>query len=111
MCSLCAGLGGSRYWTDAAGQDAFRRHGRKVTLRSEREERVRLLDRVLGVYGVTIKDWGGNSYLLEDSQGRRQNVYNLAGIWEVLDRMTGRPCDPLDPVLLEHLSNPLETRE
>jgi hypothetical protein len=108
MCSLCAAFGGSRFWTDAAGHDGFRHNGGKVTLRSEREKRVALLNRLLGAYGINIKDWGGNSYVLQDQKGQRLNVYNLAGIWAAVDTMTGNGCDPLGQEFLEHLSRGLE---
>ncbi|PWR19498.1 hypothetical protein [Zavarzinia aquatilis] len=103
MCGLCAALGGSRYWTDAAGSDAFTRNGGKVTLRAERERRVAFLNRVLDHYGLTVHDWGGNSYVLSDRRGRRENVYNLEGIWSLVDRMAATDCDPLDPALLSRL--------
>jgi hypothetical protein len=104
MCSLCAALGAAREWTDAAGHDAFRYKGGKVSARLERDARVALLDRLLAVHGITIKDWGGNSYLLENRDGQRRNVYNLAGIWAVADELTHTPCDPLDPGFLDSLS-------
>ncbi|MFG1294243.1 hypothetical protein [Xanthobacter variabilis] len=104
MCSLCAALGGSRYWTDAAGREAFSRGGHKVTLREERERRVAFLDRMLAHYGLSIRDWGGNSYVLMDRRGRRENVYNLAGIWALVDTMAATECDPLDPALLARLA-------
>lgn len=103
MCSLCAALGGHRYWTDAAGHEAFRHNEGKVTRRGERERRVTLLNRVLSVYGLSISDWGGNSYVLHDRAGHRRNVYNLAGIWAEVDAMTDAVCDPLDSRLLETL--------
>jgi len=104
MCSLCAALGGSRYWTDAAGHDEFRHNGGKVTLRVEREKRVNFLNHILAISGLSISDWGGNSYVLEDGNGRRENVYNLAGIWDAVDEMVTTPCDPLDADFLEKMT-------
>lgn len=103
MCGLCGALGGSRYWLDAAGQDQFSQGGQKVTLRSERENRIALLGPVLSHYGLAVFDWGGNSYVLTDRNGRRENVYTLTGLWEQVGQMTGQDCDPLDPALLERL--------
>jgi hypothetical protein len=104
MCSLCAALGGSRYWTDAAGHADFEKGGRKISLGDERSRRVGLLNLVLETYGLSISDWGGNSYVLENRQGRSENMYNLAGIWAAADRLAERPCDPLDPALVERLA-------
>ncbi len=104
MCSLCAVLGGSRHWTDAAGQEPFSLDGGRVTLRAEREKRVGLLNRVLAIHGITLRDWGGTSFVLEDGAGRRENVYNLAGIWEAVHGLLGTAADPLDPALLDRLA-------
>jgi hypothetical protein len=104
VCGLCAALGASRNWTDAAGHDAFRRHGGKVTVRQEREARVALLNLLLAPSGLHIRDWGGNSYMLESRDGRRENVYNLNGIWAAVDALIPGGCDPLDPRLLDTLA-------
>jgi hypothetical protein len=104
MCSLCAALGGSRNWTDAAGQAAFAKTGRNVTLRDERSRRVALLNAVLVRYKLTISDWGGNSYVLSDAAGRTANMYTLGGIWSDADRLASEPCDPLDPDLIANLN-------
>jgi hypothetical protein len=103
MCSLCAALGGSRFWVDAAGHEAFSRDGGKLSIRAEREERVRLLGRIAAFYGVSIRDWGGSSYMLETQSGRRANVYTLSGIWSQLEELSDKPCDPLEPALLSYL--------
>jgi hypothetical protein len=100
MCSLCAALGASRHWTDAAGHDGFRARGGKVTVRAEREQRVAILNRILNARGLTIADWGGNSFILEDQTGRRRNIYNLAGIWAQVHDLSGEAMDPLEPALL-----------
>lgn len=110
MCSLCSALGASRYWTDAAGHSAFRRNGGKVTRRQEREARVALLNQMLVPSGVCIKDWGGNSYLLQTRDGRRQNVYNLNGIWAAVETLTSGKIDPLEQHFIDTLTRVIETR-
>lgn len=103
MCGLCSALGSSKEWTDAAGRPEFEKAGRKVTRRAERERRVAHANNVLRFYGLELRDWGGNSYVLSNAAGRSENMYNLLGIWEAADRLAGRPCDPLDSMLLEAL--------
>jgi hypothetical protein len=105
MCSLCAALGGSRYWTDAAGQPGFEKSGLKLSLMTERRRRVALLNRILALYEARICDWGGSSYVLEDQTGRAENIYNLAGVWAQVDQLANRLCDPLDPALIEKLNS------
>ncbi len=76
LCSLCAALGASRNWTDAAGQAAFSRMGNPVTLREERGRRVALLNAVLQQYGLSIADWGGNSYVMSNTRRpQREHVH------------------------------------
>ena len=104
MCSLCAALGGSRYWTDAAGHAEFTDNEGKLTLRKEREKRVTFLAQILSVYGIEIRDWGGNSYVLTGRDGTRHNAYNLAGIWSIMDSIGEKAGDPLDPLLLDRMS-------
>lgn len=107
MCGLCGALGSHQYWTDAAGSADFQRNGMTITRRDERERRLRLINRVLGSRGLVVRDWGGNSYVLEGPRGKVDNVYNLAGIWAAIDAHSGgAPIDPLDP----HLLNELERR-
>jgi hypothetical protein len=103
VCSLCAALGGSRFWADAAGHESFSRDGGKLSIRAERQERVRILSRIAAFYGVSIRDWGGSSYMLESESGRRANVYTLNGIWSQLEELSDKPCDPLEPALLSTL--------
>ena len=104
MCSLCSALGGSRYWTDAAGQGAFEKSSRRLSLITERRRRVALLNVVFEPYHLSISDWGGSSYVVENQSGRTQNVYSLAGIWAEADLLADRLCDPLDPLVIARLN-------
>jgi hypothetical protein len=103
MCGLCGALGSGEYWTDAAGRPEFEAGGRKVVRRHERLQRVVLVDAVLKRYGVTLRDWGGSSYVLTTRNGGVRNVYNLAGIWSVADELADGTIDPLSDSLLDEL--------
>jgi hypothetical protein len=52
---------------------------------------------------VSIRDWGGSSYMLETQSGQRANVYTLSGIWSQLEELSHQPCNPLEPALLSYL--------
>lgn len=103
MCGLCGALGSSQYWTDAAGRPEFEAAGQKVVRRNERARRVALVNAVLRTSQVSVQDWGGNSFVLQNELGKRRNVYNLAGVWSAADELAGRPVDPLDEQLLDEL--------
>lgn len=108
MCSLCAALGGSRSWTDAAGKAAFSSNGHAVSIREERGRRVALLNTVLTHYGLHVSDWGGNSYVMTNSVGQTANMYSLGGIWADADRLAPTPCDPLDKTLIDRLNGTIK---
>jgi hypothetical protein len=103
MCGLCGVLGSGEYWTDAAGRSEFEAAGRKVVRRHERSQRVALVDAVLKPYGLSIRDWGGNSYVLRSASGDTRNVYNLAGVWSAADELAETAVDPLSEPLLREL--------
>ena len=110
MCGLCAALGGSRFWTDTAGQREFAMEGRPVSLMLERSDRVALLNVVLSIMGIRAADWGGSSYALENSAGNTRNAYNLMEIWEKADELSSRPVDPIDPQIIQQLAHEGEAR-
>ncbi len=41
--------------------------------------------------------------MLSGRTGRTEIVGDLAHLWQTAERMLGRPCDPLDPALIERL--------
>ena len=89
MCALCGALR-NEHWADTGG-------GRR-----SRVLRVALLDRVLGPFGLTVREWAGQ-LVLADYKGRTEVVEDLTGLWVAAERLTGSPLDPLDPRLLEAL--------
>ena len=104
MCSLCGVLGGQAHWTDAVG-DASAFPGRQVpqTRFQERQHRVRLVNRILGHYGLSLSDSGGSAFLLSTHTGRTVIVDNLTQMWAAAEELLGRHCDPLDPELMSAL--------
>jgi hypothetical protein len=78
--------------------------GNAVTVREERGRRVALLNTVLQQYGLSIADWGGNSYVMSNAAGHSANMYTLGGIWADADRLSNTPCDPLDAGLIARLN-------
>ena len=106
MCGLCGALGSNQYWTDAAGSSGFQSNGATIARRDGRRQRLSLINRLLNSRKLRIRDWGGNSYVLEDERGNKvDNVYNLAGIWTAVDLHTvGKLIDPLSAELLDEMA-------
>ena len=104
MCGLCGVLGAEVHWTDcAAGPAAFAGRAGSPTRRQERYGRIALANRVLRHYALKLSDFEGRSYVLRSATGRQEVISDLVGIWAAAERLTGRPCDPLDPELIVRL--------
>lgn len=105
MCSLCGIIGGREHWTDsAASPAAFKSRREHHTWHRERQTRTRLLNVVLRPYGLSLKDWSGNAYILRSRTGQTAIVNNLSELWGEAERLSHRDCDPLDPGLLSLLA-------
>jgi len=97
MCALCGVLGGEGHWSDSASApEAFAGRSQPHTRLRERQERARLLNKVLKHHGVVVKDWSGSAYLLTGSTGRTAIVETVGEIWKAVEGISGRPCDPLN---------------
>jgi hypothetical protein len=104
MCSLCAVLGGSGHWTDAAARSGvFTRNVDALQRRRERAHRVACASKVLSYYGLTLSDWQASSFLLSTATGKTELVEDLGHLWAAAERLLGRNCDPLDPDLIYRL--------
>jgi len=92
MCGLCGILGVAEHWTDSAG-------GAAASRQADRQHRARVANAVLGVFGLKLADWM-NRYTLTGPTGRSAVIDNLGAVWPMAERLTGRPCDPLDPAVI-----------
>ena len=89
MCALC-GVLRNEHWADAGA-------GRRA-----RVIRAALLERVLAPSGIGVREWAGQ-YVVADGKGRAEVADDLAGLWAAVERLAGKPLDPLDPLLLDAL--------
>lgn len=104
MCALCGVLGGSDHWTDAAARPGvYSRAVNSLQRRRERARRVVLANHVLAHYRMQLADWQGAAFVLSTATGKTEIVDNLTHLWAVAEQLSGRPCDPLDPALLDRL--------
>ena len=103
MCGFCAMVTGQAHWTEA-GSDAA-----SGDLRGDRERRlarlyrVQLANAVVAHYGCGIEDWALGEYIVRSQTGRSEMVPALPQVWQMVERIAGRPVDPLDPALLARL--------
>lgn len=97
MCGLCGEFGGSDHWS--AGTDAT---GAGGTPTLERRARAALANEVLKLYGLTLDEWAGR-FTLRSRTGKMAMVEHFGAIWPEAEKLTGKPCDPLDPAVIEQM--------
>lgn len=103
MCMLCGAWSGKRQWgSDGLGG---------IADRPERQHRDQLVVRILAHYGLELKPWKGDGYLVARPMGPAQHVQDLSGLWLAIERATGTKCDPLAPGLLHSLVGGKDERE
>jgi hypothetical protein len=96
MCEVCAVFGVGAHWSDAAAHISDTEiAGGILSLRGERRRRLDLINRLLSSGRMSVSDWDGESYCLEDSAGRTRVVADLSMLWNVAEEMSGRAFDPL----------------
>lgn len=105
MCVLCGQLFTEIHWSERLLDPAHVSQGEGETLRrQDRYVRTRLIKSVLAHYGIDVRDdLSATSYVLDNRKGVQLVVSGVAELWPAATRMIGRPPDPLDGALLDHL--------
>jgi hypothetical protein len=68
----------------------------RPTVRARSARAVGLLNRIARSRGATVSDWQGSAWLVAGATGAQEVVASLGLVWAALDRVAGRPIDPLD---------------
>lgn len=95
MCGLCGLLGEELHWSDPLADTLPRRR--------ERLQRIAAINQVLMPFRLKVSDVQGTSYLLQGATGRQELASGLDQLWLQAETILGRPLDPLDPRVLDHL--------
>ena len=107
MCSLCGILGGRGHWTESqSSPEVFAGRGEVHTAGRERQHRTRILNVILGHYGLALSDWTAGRSVLRSATGRTVLVENVGELWPAAERLAGRALDPLEAPLLDMLGSP-----
>ena len=108
MCALCGVLGGAEHWTAAFPRSGvFTRDTSAASRRRERIRQVAAANRVLRHYRVNLADWQGAAFVVSTATGKTEIVDNLGHLWTTVERLTGKPCDPLDAELISAMERDL----
>ena len=117
MCVLCWQFLSEGHWTEEVFEEEDNAatgtvgSARERARRRDRYQRTRILNQILGHYGLHLDDWHSRSYILSDRKGSTVLVRDLGEIWPAAQQLTRRRLDPLDPQLLAALGQPATTRE
>ena len=68
-----------------------------------RLKRIKLLNEILGFYGLKIADWQGSKFVLSDKKGQSVIVNDLGDLWDKAKDLAKREIDALDNKLLAFL--------
>jgi hypothetical protein len=102
MCALCGVFGNEDHWTNNLAASFS---GAPTTHRARRLARVAAANVVLTQFGLALRDWEGAKYQLSSGTGNIDIVDNLAQIWQAAERILGKACDPLDPLLIARMEH------
>lgn len=112
MCVLCGDSITHLHWTEESrhasavggSQENSQNTDPQGSLRRERIHRARFADRLVGFYGLRLRETPGRDYQLSDGKGRSTLVGDLGELWPEAERLAGRPVDPLDHGLVRSLT-------
>jgi hypothetical protein len=105
MCILCGDLVGEPHWTERNLQSRpTGGFAGESDRRQARFRRTRVLNRILGVYQLSVyEDLSGTQYVLGNGKGAQEVVQHVGQLWPAADKLAGRRLDPLDAGLLAKL--------
>jgi hypothetical protein len=104
MCALCGVFAGPGHWSDATARDGiYTRNHTPQERRRERANRIRIANVILKTYGLRLEDWQSQAYVLRTLTGKSEVFDSLNHLWPMVEKLTGRRCDPLDEELIVQL--------
>ncbi|OAM29199.1 hypothetical protein A7P95_04435 [Eikenella longinqua] len=93
MCGLCGLFGEQNHWSTRLEHSS--QSSDAVLRRRLRAQRTACLNRMLAPQRLTVSDWQGSSYQISSATGKTELADNLSQIWLAVEKITGRPFDPL----------------
>lgn len=99
MCGLCGILNHADHWTSGPKDADDAGISRPA---ADRHMHALAANDILSLFGLKLGSWAGR-YTLRSSTGKTAVVDNLGAIWVEAEKLTGHPCDPLDPAILAKL--------
>ncbi|WP_270583591.1 hypothetical protein [Bacillus smithii] len=108
MCVLCGEFVSEVHWSDylvnTSGHSNVIVGDHQRDRKRRRIHQAKIANEILSHYGLKLEDWNGSKYILMDKKGQTQLVNDLGSLWPVVAQLAHRSPDPLDPKLLEKIS-------
>ncbi len=100
MCGMCGLWGGTDHWSNPARLPGAERG---VNTTRARALQAGVVSSFTRAGGVTVRDWGQASWVVENFSGGTEIVDSLGSVWPAVEKLTGRRLDPLSPEFLQLL--------
>ncbi len=104
MCGLC-GLLGITHWTEMSAHPDTFTGSRRRTIRSERLNRMAVVNRALAPFRITVADFQATAYVVSTATGKKEIVDDIQAVWGAVERLRGAPADPCDPAWLRAIGD------
>lgn len=95
MCGLCGLIAEQRDWSDGIALT--------VPKRQERYRKIKIINTIVKPYRVSVSDFQGINYLVQNQTGKASVVNGLSNLWEEVEAMTHQSIDVLDERFLNDL--------
>lgn len=102
MCGLCGLLSEDAHWASRLDghpvgslSTGMAQSANPVLRRLARGRRITFINRMLVARRIRVTDWRGSHYQVTGPTGKTSLAANISQIWLAVERVTGRPFDPL----------------
>ncbi len=102
MCMACGQMFSSIHWSDRLKTDEKGFVDQRVLLRT-RQMKVSVTNKILGYYGLSVRNRPGGGYTVMNRTGRALLCKDFGDLWFQVQKLCGKTVDPLDPDLLSYL--------
>ena len=100
MCGLCGVWGGRAHWTGRPQSPDFLTATAVAPPLRDRLQQLGFVNRLIGPFGVTARDWEGVQWIVESVNGGSEIVSDIAALWPAVERLSLRRIDPLSATTL-----------
>lgn len=102
MCMACGQMFSNIHWSDRLKTDEKGFVDQRVLHRT-RQMKVSISNKILGYYGLSVRQRAGGGYSVLNKTGRTILCKDFGDLWPQAEALCGKTVDPLDPDFLKYL--------